>query len=106
MSTVGHVRRVENHAVVQQRAAAFIDVLHLCDHLCEKLCVPRMNLAAAFAGHRIGRLVFWSIAVVFERVSLMLGAPGNNPWKDRIILPECRGHNASRICLQCQNQQI
>ncbi len=69
------VRRVEQHRVVEQRAA-FVDALHLADHLREGNSVYRVNLPARLAGDRSDVFHSRGVTLVFRRCG---GAARNRP---------------------------
>ena len=76
---VGHVRRVKNHAIIQQRRAALVDVLQFLHHLRKHLRVPRMDLPAGFARNRVGVFHASGVALVLQRVAMTLVADRHEP---------------------------
>ena len=106
MAAVGHVARVEQHGVVEQRRAAFVDRLHLAHHFREERGVPRVDLAARFARNRIGVLDFAGVALVLQRVAVPLVADGDHAGKHRLVAARRHRHDARRVRLKREDHHI
>src|SRR5579883_339277 len=54
VSTIGHVRRVEQQRVIKKRTAALINGAHLLHHAGEELRVPNVYLSQCFTRNWVG----------------------------------------------------